>query len=159
MGAIISLCLILHLIMSSSPHSVWWWVCLCAWERWSQTKAPRGENEVQVSGMCVDATIWPYAACIACVHLCYDCITDCQLALVAQVRKAQSCFIPPPNPHTYPKQLAHKHTQLLVNCRRAPLLISRLMKNLPLLKCQQWPVITACHWNVHLSLYSTQLHC
>lgn len=60
--------------------------------------------------MCVDATIWPYAACIACVHLCYDCITDCQLALVAQVRKAQSCFIPPPNPHTNPKQLAHKHT-------------------------------------------------
>lgn len=112
MGAIISLCLILHshLVLLTPHHTQSGTGCACVWDWWSQSKVPRGDSKVWVSSNWVDATVWPYATCIACVHLWCDCITVCQLALVAQVHKAQSCFIPEPNPHTAEK-LAHKtHT-------------------------------------------------
>lgn len=152
MGAIISLCLILHphLVLLTPHHIQSGRGCVCVWDRWSQSKAPEGDCELWVSRNWVDATMWPYAACIACVHLCCDCITACQLALVAQVHKAQSCFIPAPNPHTAEKTCTQTHatTRKLDECFFINQ--SSHKKNLTSLKCYSWPG-NNCSVNLFLS--------
>lgn len=76
------------------------WGVTALWDRRSRNKMLRAQSQVFVSHSWGGVTTRPYAACAFCVCLCFGCITACQLVLVAQVHKAQSCFIAAPNPHT-----------------------------------------------------------